>query len=144
MANGSSKSLVEYEELQGSISHSNTYANEDIFNSSSSDGEEMTSDDEAKNFNNVVVLESAHHLRQQTFQALKDGFYPIVLGGDQSQAIGSIAGMKSYMPDTKIIMIDSQDSKDMPMSFFSGKVPGLKRDWGCVDVERDICYFGVR
>jgi arginase len=151
MANGSSKSLVEYEELQGSISNSNTYANEDIFNSSSSDGEEVISEDEAKNRN--IAIQSALSLRHQTHQALKDGFYPIVLGGDQSQAIGSIAGMKSFMPDAKLIWIDADpdakipsylsETNRMPMSFLSGKVPG-HRDWAGVDVQKEVCCFGVR
>lgn len=104
MAAGGQKSLLEYEEIKVSGAHFNAYANEDIFNSSSSDGEEVLSEDEAKI--SVSLMESALDLRLQIIQALKDGYYPIVVGGDQSQAFGSITGMKSFMPDAKLISID--------------------------------------
>ena len=90
MASGS-KSLVEYEEISVANSYACSYVHEDIFNSSSSDGEEVVSDDEAKNA--ASLMENADILRQQTLSAIKNGFYPIVLGGDQSQAIGSISGI---------------------------------------------------
>ena len=86
-----SKSLVEYEEISVANSYACSNVHEDIFNSSSSDGEEVVSDDEAKNA--ASLMENADILRQQTLSAIKNGFYPIVLGGDQSQAIGSISGI---------------------------------------------------
>lgn len=61
-------------------------------------------------------MASAMNLRNQTLRALKDGYYPIVLGGDQSQAIGSISGMKSFMPEAKLIWIDSKLSVETPES----------------------------
>jgi arginase family enzyme len=76
-----------------------------------------------------------------------------VLGGDQSQAIGSISGMKDFMPEAKLIWIDAQldakspettrDANGIPLSILSGKVPGFK-NWDCVDIKRDLCYFGIR
>jgi len=48
MATGGSRSLVEFEEVQIASSHSSAYATEEIFNSSSSDGEETISEDEQK------------------------------------------------------------------------------------------------
>lgn len=149
MANGSSKVPIEYEEIKVTNSHPNSFVTEEIFNTSASDCEDAPSDTEAQNLDNV--LQSALSLREQTYKALKDGFYPIVLGGDQSQAIGSISGMKSFMPDAKLLWIDAhldaksheanRDVNGMPLSFLSGKVPGFQ---ACVDIEKDLCYFGVR
>jgi arginase family enzyme len=31
----------------------------------------------------------------------------------------------------------------MPLSILSGKVPGYK-NWDCVDIKRDLCYFGIK
>lgn len=86
---------------------------------------------------------------------MKDGFYPIVLGGDHSQAIGSIAGMKKMYPDGKLIWVDahidantpesspSKNAHGMPLAYLGGEVP-LHRHWKCVDMQKDLCYFGIR
>jgi arginase len=95
------------------------------------------------------------NLRNQTTKALKEGYFPIVLGGDHSQAIGSIAGMKRFMPDTKIIWVDahidantpetspSRNAHGMPLAFLSGQVP-MHKNWECVNIQKDLCYFGIR
>lgn len=31
----------------------------------------------------------------------------------------------------------------MPLSYLSGDIP-LYRHWGCVNLEKDLCYFGIR
>jgi arginase len=86
---------------------------------------------------------------------LKDGFYPVVLGGDHSQAIGSVAGMKRMFPNGKIIWIDahidantpssspSRNAHGMPLAYLSGIVP-LYEHWNCVKLQNDLCYFGIR
>lgn len=61
--------------------------------------------------------------------------------------------MKTFMPDAKLIWIDAQldakspeatrDANCMPLSFLSGKIPGFQ-NWDCVDIEKDLCYFGIR
>jgi arginase len=101
------------------------------------------------------VISSSINLRNQTIKALKEGYFPIVLGGDHSQAIGSIAGMKRFMPDTKIIWVDahidantpesspSRNAHGMPLAFLSGMLP-MFNNWKCVDIQKDLCYFGIR
>jgi arginase len=86
---------------------------------------------------------------------LKEGFYPIVLGGDHSQAIGSISGMKKFQPNTKILWMDahidantpssspSKNAHGMPLAYLSGIVPFYKH-LECVDLSKDLCYFGIR
>lgn len=108
---------------------------------------------EAKNIDNVMA--SSQQLKLQTYKALKDGFYPIVLGGDHSQAIGSIAGMKRMFPNGKIIWIDahidantpssspSRNAHGMPLAYLSGIIENYKH-WRCVNIQNDLCYFGIR
>jgi arginase family enzyme len=78
---------IEYEEIKVSNKHSNLYNPEDYLTSDSvseymsgaSSEEEVV---EAKNILNV--MSSSISLRNQTYKALRDGYYPIVLGGDHS------------------------------------------------------------
>ena len=108
---------------------------------------------EAKNMDNV--LQSSLNLKNATVKAIKEGFFPIVLGGDHSQAIGSLAGYKKLFPDGRIIWIDahidantpitspSRNAHGMPLAFLSGQVPKY-RTLKCVDMDKDVCYFGIR
>lgn len=108
---------------------------------------------EAKNIENIIA--SSYLLRQATARALQQGFYPIVVGGDHSQAIGSIAGLKDIHPDAKLIWMDahidantpdsspSGNAHGMPLAYLSGIVP-RHESWKCVDIAKDLCYFGIR
>lgn len=46
-------------------------------------------------------------MQRHTFQAFKDGFYPIVVGGDNSQALGAYRAMKRFRPAAKVVVLDS-------------------------------------
>lgn len=108
---------------------------------------------EAKNIGNVMYSSAA--LKAQTNKAIRDGFFPIVLGGDHSQAIGSVAGMKMARPDTRILWMDahidantptsspSRNAHGMPLAYLSGEIPKYDH-LNCVDLTRDLCYFGIR
>lgn len=84
-----------------------------------------------------------------------DGFFPVVLGGDHSQAIGSISGLKKALPDTKIIWMDahidantpasspSGNAHGMPLAYLAGLVPSYEH-WKCMDLSKELCYFGIR
>ena len=101
------------------------------------------------------VLQSSFQLKRATFRALRDGYFPIVLGGDHSQAMGSLGGFKKFSPDGRIIWIDahidantptsspSGNAHGMPLSFLSGEVPEFN-NMKCVNMNHDICYFGIR
>ena len=52
-------------------------------------------------------------LKRHTFQAFKDGYFPIVIGGDNTQMLGAMMGMKKFRPTTKAIIMDSK------MKFYS-------------------------
>ena len=77
---------IEYEEIQVSSGKSNSFTPEDYLTTSSSEGENTSNSDEehveAKNVLNVIS--SSMNLRNQTTKALKEGYFPIVLGGDHS------------------------------------------------------------
>lgn len=95
---------ITYEEIKVSASHSNL---------------KNVSEEEAnrpahvpKNIENV--LRSSMMLRAQTYAALKEGYYPVVLGGDHSQAIGSIAGLKKMYPDAKLLWLDAHIDANTP------------------------------
>jgi len=45
-------------------------------------------------------------LRRHTYQALKDGYYPIVVGGDNDQVLGAMLGMKRFQPGAKALILD--------------------------------------
>lgn len=112
-----------------SCQNSNLYQPEDYLTEDSSISEYMSgtsSEEESVEAKNIVnVISSSISLRNQTFKALREGYYPIVLGGDHSQAIGSIAGMKRYMPDTKIIWIDAHIDANTPESSPSRNAHGM-------------------
>jgi len=63
--------------------------------------------------------------------------------------------MKKMFPDGKLIWIDahidantpssspSGNAHGMPLAYLSGIVP-MHKHWKCVDIEKDLCYFGIR
>jgi len=58
-------------------------------------------------------------------------------------------------PHGKIIWVDahidanvpasspSRNAHGMPLAFLSGLVP-LHKNWNCINMEKDLCYFGIR
>ena len=110
----SRRSAVVYEEIKVSSPHCNAeheYA--------------LTNGDVSLARNIDHVMASSEQLKKQTAQALKDGYYPIVLGGDHSQAIGSIAGLKSVHPDAKLLWVDAHIDANTPASSPSGNAHGM-------------------
>lgn len=142
----SKASPVVYEEIKVSNSNCNANHHDVMYN----DKGHLLS----KNVQNV--MESSKQLKLQTLKAFKDGYFPIVLGGDHSQAIGSVAAFKKmFNGGGKIIWIDahfdvntpmtspSRNAHGMPLAYLSGYVEGFEH-MNCMDMEKDICYFGVR
>ena len=54
-----------------------------------------------------TVISNCNLLQRHVAQALKDGYYPIILGGDNCQTLGSAGALKRVSPDTKTLWIDS-------------------------------------
>lgn len=75
-----------------------------------------------KNWNNVLY--SCSKLEEATERALKKDFFPVVFGGDHSQGIGSINGVKKVFPEARILWIDAHVDANTPLSSPSGNVHG--------------------
>lgn len=104
--------MIKYEEIK--VSSPNSNQKTDYTSDSDSDSSQIPNNLEPKNVENV--LRSSMALRNQTYRALKDGYYPIVLGGDHSQAIGSIAGLKKMYPQAKLLWLDAHIDANTPES----------------------------
>ena len=65
-----------------------------------------------RNWNNV--FESCMHLRDATQASLAQGHFPIVFGGDHSQALGSINGLKAVYPGAKLLWVDAHVDVNTP------------------------------
>jgi arginase len=109
---------VEFEMVPVSNSDANTLTDDEQSQSSSSDGATQ-----ARNVRNV--MESSRNLKMATARALRDGYFPVVLGGDHSMGIGSVAGCKSVHPDSKIIWMDAHIDANTPESSPSGNIHGM-------------------
>jgi arginase len=75
------------------------------------------------------IAETCRSLAELTEQALQGGFLPIVLGGDHSLAIGSIAGVSNfYRKQSKKIgclWLDAHGDMNTPETSPSGNVHGM-------------------
>lgn len=105
-----------------------------------------------KNWNNVI--NSSMRLERSTERALRHGLFPLVFGGDHSQAIGSVTGLKKVHPDAKVMWIDahidantpasspSSNMHGMPVAALAGLIPSYERK--LVLSLKDLIYFGIR
>jgi arginase family enzyme len=55
-----------------------------------------------------VSIQNNIRMRKQTSEALKNGYYPIVLGGDRSISLGAIQAAKKHAKDTQVLWMDSR------------------------------------
>jgi arginase len=106
----------------------------------------------SKNWDNVI--NSSMRLERSTERALRHGLFPLVFGGDHSQAIGSIQGMKKVHPDARILWVDahidantpasspSANMHGMPVATLAGLVPNVNRK-PCLSLQH-LIYFGIR
>ena len=56
---------------------------------------------------------------------LKLGHFPLILGGDHSIAVGSLAGILRAKPDTGVIWVDAHADLNTPASSESGNMHGM-------------------
>ena len=68
-------------------------------------------------------------IRQQVFSALKEGWFPLVLGGDHSIAIGSVSGVARFYQQKKkrigLIWVDAHTDMNTPDTSPSGNIHGM-------------------
>ena len=51
-------------------------------------------------------MKCVHWVRAHTYKALKEGFFPIVIGGDSSLMLGTVQAMRRHQDNTKLLMLD--------------------------------------
>ena len=73
------------------------------------------------------VLEVCSHLCETVQATFKENYFPIVLSGDHSSALGTISGVKMAFPDKSIgiIWIDAHADIHSPYTTPSGNVHGM-------------------
>ena len=73
------------------------------------------------------VCEQCHRLRDEVKKELGKGFFPLILSGDHSSALGSLSGIQMAYPDKEIgvIWLDAHADIHTPYSTPSGNVHGM-------------------
>jgi arginase len=85
-----------------------------------------------KNNNNFAkriehVVEQCQRVSDAVKLTLEDSFFPIVLSGDHSSALGTISGIKAATPDKRlgVIWIDAHADLHSPFTSPSGNIHGM-------------------
>lgn len=73
----------------------------------------------------TAVAASVTRLRDKVSDALKDGCLPVILGGDHSMAIGTLAAMLGRYPSLGVIWFDAHADINTPETSPSGNIHGM-------------------
>lgn len=73
------------------------------------------------------VCEQCERLREEVKNELQKGFFPLILSGDHSSALGSLSGIQMANPDKEIgvIWLDAHADIHSPYSTPSGNIHGM-------------------
>ena len=75
------------------------------------------------------IAASSNAVKTKVYDSLKAGFIPLVLGGDHSLAIGSIAGVTKFYGEQKkkigVIWLDAHGDINTPDTSSSGNIHGM-------------------
>jgi len=72
-----------------------------------------------------IIEKVSEELADLVFKAMKHEFIPIILGGDHSSAIGSIAGASKIAGELGIIWLDFHPDANTPETSPSGNIHGM-------------------
>jgi arginase len=119
----------------------------------------FATDDEHPRTRNVAqILAGIEELRPMVEVAVKSGALPVVIGGDDSIVLGTIAGARRYFPNVGLLYADRDAGLNVPATTPSGCVDGmvishvigrgapeLVRFWGEPPLVRepDVALFGT-
>ncbi|MCR9290371.1 arginase [Saprospiraceae bacterium] len=75
----------------------------------------------------VHVLEQCQRVSNTVQEVLAEDYFPIVLSGDHSSALGTISGIKAQFPDKRlgVVWIDAHADLHAPFTSPSGNVHGM-------------------
>ena len=73
------------------------------------------------------VVEQCQRVAEVTSMVLRQKHFPLIISGDHSSALGSLAGIKSAFPDKTLgaIWIDAHADLHSPLSSPSGNIHGM-------------------
>ncbi len=75
------------------------------------------------------VRKVCHQIQQQVKTALQSGWFPLILGGDHSIAMGSVSGVASYFrnrgKNIGVIWVDAHADMNTPETSPSGNIHGM-------------------
>lgn len=72
-----------------------------------------------------AVIQGSHRLAEVVTAAVKRGHLPVVLGGDHSISIGTMAGIATVEPRQGLIWIDAHGDFNTPATTPSGNIHGM-------------------
>lgn len=75
--------------------------------------------------NCCLVGQGSRMLADLVEQKIKEGRFPLILGGDHSIGIGSLAGLLRVRPDTGILWVDAHADLNTPLTSESGNFHGM-------------------
>ena len=118
-----------------------------------------SSDDDNPRARNVPrVLAAINALKPRVEQAVKSGALPVVISGDASVALATVAGLRRYFRHVSLIYVDREAGLHTPATTHTGSVDGmvashaigrgaaeLVRFWGEPPLVRepDLAIFGT-
>ena len=71
------------------------------------------------------LLEVLEETADRTYNSLKEGSFPLIIGGDHSVALGSISGIGKYFNDLAVIWIDAHGDINTDLTSPSGNIHGM-------------------
>ncbi|MCL6592485.1 MAG: arginase [Alicyclobacillus sp.] len=71
------------------------------------------------------VAQVCEELQQSVSRVVRAGHIPVVLGGDHSLAMGSLAGVAAVYPETGVLWFDAHGDMNTPETTPSGNIHGM-------------------
>jgi arginase len=105
------------------------------------------------------IKETSERVAQLVWRAARDGFFPVVLGGDHSVSLGTLSGLREAHGPGGAIWIDAHGDLNSPETSPTGNVHGMVlaaalglagdrfrgEDWGLPALEQGrVALVGVR
>jgi len=76
-----------------------------------------------------VIHGVCHNLAEKVFQQMQAGYFPLVLGGDHSQAIGTVSGMARHLRESGgrlgVLWVDAHTDLNTPETSPTGNIHGM-------------------
>jgi arginase len=88
-------------------------------------GPESASEGDSKAKFDSLIEDACVELRQRVFDIASGGAFPLVLGGDHSIAMGTVAGLLDAWGDVGVLWVDAHGDINTPQTTPSGNIHGM-------------------